>query len=160
MPHDAELRRGSLSRLGRQLFDALRGGSIERCVASQRELDQLVKPAARLQIDRERHAHESFAPARVFPRDWAGASYLGFCAQGAREEGRGGALGLAQPGWVLERILVVASLGATRSAAWLEGRFLYTEQGWKTLSVTRIEQPRRHHSDLDLAPCDVEAGLR
>ena len=160
MPHDAALRRGSLSALGKRLFEALRSGSINPCVATTGELDQLVVPQARLAIERERRAHGSFATSSVFPRDWAGASYAGFCAQGAREEPAQEALGLTQRGWVLERILVVASLGNTRSASWLEGRFVYTEQGWKLLSLSQVEQPRRQHSDLDLAPCDVEAGLR
>jgi hypothetical protein len=160
MPHDANLRRDSLSELGQRLFAALRAGSISQCVAPSSELDQLVVPEARLHVERERRAHGSFATSSVFPRDWAAASYAGFCAQGAREEPARAALGLAQPGWVLERILVVASLGTTRSASWLTGRFVYTEAGWKLLSLSQIEQPRRQHSDLDLAPCDVEAGLR
>jgi hypothetical protein len=63
---------------------------------------------------------------------------------------------------VLQRILVVARTGANgpRSASWLEGDFVYTAQGWRALSFHRIETPRRHHADLELAPCDVEAGLR
>jgi hypothetical protein len=56
--------------------------------------------------------------------------------------------------------LVVARDGQGRSASWVEGRFAYTDQGWKTLSLTRIELPRRQHSDLDLAPCDVEESIR
>jgi len=160
MPPDASLRRDSLSDLGQRLFAALRSGSIGQCVATPFEVDQLLSPEARLHVERERRAHDGFATSSVFPRDWAGASYAGFCAQGAREEPAHAALGLAQRGWVLDRILVVASLGSTRSASWLEGRFVYTEAGWKLLSMRQIEQPRRQHSDLDLAPCDVEAGLR
>jgi hypothetical protein len=160
MPHEAALRRDSLSDLGKRLFEALRAGTIDQCVATPLELDQLIEPQARMHVDRERRAHGSFATSSVFPRDWAAASYAGFCAQGAREEPAHAALGLTQRGWVLERILVVASLGTTRSASWLTGRFVYSEAGWKLLSLSQIEQPRRQHSDLDLAPCDVEAGLR
>ena len=99
-------------------------------------------------------------PLNVFQRAFREARYLGFCAQGAREEAPGQALGLPRPGWVLERILVVASVRGTRSAAWLEGSFVYTERGWRALSVRRVEPPRPRHSNLELAPCDVESGLR
>src|SRR4051794_14617252 len=108
MPPDARERRDSLTELGRRLFEALRTGRLQGCVASASELDQLVEPEARVRIEHERRAHESWAASSVFPRDWASASYAGFCAQGARDERAGGALGLRGQGWVLARILVVA----------------------------------------------------
>lgn len=160
MPNEASQRRSSLSELAERLFAGLQAGSMDRCVASPNELDQLLDPEARMHAERERHAHGGFASSTLFPKDWGGGRFAGFCAQGARNEPAHAALGLRQRGWVLERILVVASLGATRSAAWVSGRFVYTDAGWKLLSVDQIEQPRRQHSDLDLAPCDVEAGLR
>jgi hypothetical protein len=163
MPSDASARRASLTALGKQLFEGLRGGVLRSCFASQSELDALIVPAARFRLERERAASvERVASANVFQRDWALASYVGFCAQGAREESAGNSLGLTRSGWVLDRILVVADLGQgrPRSAAWLEGAFVFTEHGWKALSFRRIEQPRQHHADLELAPCDVESGLR
>jgi hypothetical protein len=160
MPVDPALRRSSLGELSLGLFEALRSGSLEHSVARGHEVDRLVEPQTRLRIERERAGHLDRGLLGSFGRDWAGARFAGFCAQGARDEGAAGGLGLQQPAWVLERLLVVADLGGLRSAAWLEGRFVFTDQGWKTLSLTRIEQPRRRHADLDLAPCDVESGLR
>jgi hypothetical protein len=161
MPHDAALRRDSLSMLGQSLFEGLRAGTLDQSFASMRELDAIVAPEARMRLDRERASSiERAASLALFRNDWRGASYAGFCAQGAREEQAHASLGLTQPGWVLERILVVARTGATSSASWLEGDFVYTAQGWKALNVRRVEAPRRQHADLELAPCDVEAGLR
>jgi hypothetical protein len=152
-----------LSELARVLFEGLRDGQLRSCFASPDELEALVVPEARFRLERDRSASlERAESAASFRRDWALASYAGFCAQGARQERAGGGLGLTRPGWVLDRILVVADLGQgrPRSASWLEGSFVYTEHGWKALSFRRIEPPRLHHADLELAPCDVESGLR
>jgi hypothetical protein len=164
MPVDAALRRASLSQLGAQLFEGLRSGKLDQSFASMRELDEIVVPSARLRLDRDRTSsiERGSSSLDLFRRDWGAASYVGFCAQGAREEAAGTSLGLTQRGWVLDRILVVARTDdhGLRSASWLEGEFVYTQQGWRALSFHRIETPRRHHADLELAPCDVEAGLR
>lgn len=160
MPADPVERRGSLADLSRGLFEGLRAGSLESRVARGGEVDQLVVPEVRFRIERERAGRLDGNLLGTFQRDWANASFGGFCAQGARDEPAARGLGLQQPAWVLDRLLVVAKLDGSRSASWLEGRFIYTAQGWKTLSLTRIEQPRRHHADLELAPCDVETGLR
>ena len=163
MPPDAELRRTSLHELGQRLFDGLRSGSMDPSFANIRELDEIVVPAARLRLERERAswAQQSFVLG-PFRSDWSSASFVGFCAQGAREEPPHAGLGLTHAGWVLDRILVVArpDTSGPRSASWLEGDFVYTGLGWRVLSLRRVEPPRRHHSDLELAPCDVEAGLR
>lgn len=163
MPPDAQARRASLGELGKMLFEGLRDGVLRGCFVNQDELEALVVPEARFRLERARsESVERVDAAQRFQRDWAGASYAGFCAQGAREEAPGNGLGLTRPGWVLDRILVVADLGAgrPRSASWLEGAFVYTGLGWKALSFQRIEAPRLHHADLELAPCDVESGLR
>lgn len=163
MPRDATARRSHLGELGKMLFEGLRGGQLRSCFASQDELDALVVPEARFRLERDRSASvERVDTTASFQRDWAFASYAGFCAQGAREEAARNSLGLTGPAWVLDRILVVADLGQgrPRSASWLEGAFVYTEHGWKALSFRRIEPPRLHHADLELAPCDVESGLR
>jgi hypothetical protein len=163
MPPDAAARRASLAELGKTLFEGLRGGALRSCFASQDELDTLIVPEARFRLERERaESVQRVDAAGAFQRDWALASYAGFCAQGAREETASNSLGLTHAGWVLDRILVAADLGKgrPRSAAWLEGAFVYTGYGWKALSFRRIEPPRQHHADLELAPCDVESGLR
>jgi hypothetical protein len=161
MPHDAGLRRTSLHALGQLLFEGLRSGSLGQSFASTRELDGIVLPDARLRLERERASWQQGAFAPDSFRDWEAASFVGFCAQGAREEAPRASLGLTQTGWVMARILVVARGGPTAvaSASWVEGDFVYTDQGWRVLSLRRVESPRRHHADLELAPCDVEAGL-
>jgi len=163
MPLDSDTRRSSLGELGRTLFEGLRDGTPNNCFASASELEALIVPEVRFRLERERaESLERVSAARVFRRDWAQARFVGFCAQGAREELAQQSLGLVSGGWVLERILVVADLGEgrPRSAAWLEGGFVYTAQGWKALNIRRIEAPRVQHADLELAPCDVESGLR
>jgi hypothetical protein len=163
MPSDAELRRTSLRDLGQRLFDGLRAGSLEPNFANVRELDLILVPDARLQLERERARWQQRSFGLVsFRSDWSSASFVGFCAQGARVEPPHAGLGLTQAGWVLDRILVVArpETAGPPSASWLEGDFVYTGQGWRVLSLRRVEPPRRHHADLELAPCDVEAGLR
>ena len=159
MPNDPGERRTGLRELSVALFEALRGGSLDRAIAPRSEVDQLVAPEMRFRIERERAGRFDPGLLETFRRDWAGATFAGFCAQGARDEAAERGLGLVRPGWVLDRVLVVANVGEGRSASWLEGRFVYTARGWRTLSLTRIEEPRRHHSDLELAPCDVESGL-
>ncbi|HEX6240726.1 MAG TPA: hypothetical protein VFZ61_07530 [Polyangiales bacterium] len=163
MPADAALRRSSLLELGQRLFEGLRDGALEPSFATMRELDVMLLPEARLRLERERAgwSQRRFA-LEPFRNEWSRAGFVGFCAQGARAEPPRAGLGLTHAGWVLDRILVVArpDTAGPRSAAWLEGDFVYTEQGWRVLSLRRLEPPRRHHSDLELAPCDVEAGLR
>ncbi len=161
LPSDQLTRRESIDQLARTLFSAIQAASPERVLVPAAELDVLLPTPARSRIEQERH----HSGARLFampgrPAVWSGASYAGSCAQGAREEPAGGALGLMEAAWLLDRLLVVADLGRGRSASWVEGRFLFTDQGWRALSLSRVEAPRAGHSDLDLAPCDVEQGIR
>jgi hypothetical protein len=161
LPVDQVARRQSLEQLARMLFDAMKAQSPQRALAHQQDLDALLPVSSRALVERERHAQaDRGGRGGAFPGPWSQASYAGFCVQGAREVAPGGALELDKSAWQLDRVLVVAALGQARSAAWVEGRFLFTDQGWRTLSLTRIEPPRAGHSDLELAPCDVEQGIR
>src|SRR5204863_4678852 len=79
-----------------------------------------------------------------------GAHYQALCIQRARPEPAGGLLGLRQPGWVFDRVLVVAEEpGGGRVAAWAEGVFLHTDQGLGAVDLSRLEAPRRDHADLE-----------
>jgi hypothetical protein len=161
MPREASARRESLDALARCLFEGLSRGDLSACLVSREQLDGLVQAEARFRMARAREASlVRGGQVNVAQGVFRGATYAGFCAQGAREEAPGKALGLVEPGWVLERILIVASARGTRSATWLEGSFVYTRQGWRGLDLRRVELPRPRHSDLELAPCDVESGLR
>lgn len=161
LPSDQLTRRESIDQLARALFSAIQAASPERVLAPPGELDLLLPTRTRSRIEQERrHSGAQLLTLPGRPAVWSGASYAGFCAQGAREEPAGGALGLIEAAWLLDRLLVVADLGNGRSASWVEGRFLFTDHGWRALSLSRVEAPRAGHSDLDLAPCDVEQGIR
>ena len=91
----------------------------------------------------------------------AHAHYLGVCLQGAKLMPSGPPLGLRSDGFVFDRALVVASEpDGGRVAAWVEGSFVLTDLGFYAVALQRLEAPRRDHADLDLAPCDLEIGLR
>jgi hypothetical protein len=160
LPADQVVRRESLDLLARTLFQGIRERAPERVLAPVSELDALLPSQSRARIERERSERPAQALIAGGGQAWSRASYAGFCAQGAREEPPGGVLGLSAPAWSLDRLLVVADVGGGRSASWVEGRFLFTDRGWRTLSLSRVEPPRAGHSDLDLAPCDVEQGIR
>jgi hypothetical protein len=163
MPSDASARRESLSVFAEHLFQGLRAGNLGSSFASALELEAIIVPEARYRLERVRASSaENGMSLASFQREWRTATFVGFCAQGAHNEPARGSLGLTQPGWVLDRLLLAARGGPSgpRSASWLEGEFVYTARGWRALSLRRIEAPRRQHSDLELAPCDVEAGLR
>ena len=86
------------------------------------------------------------------------ATFKAACAQGVYDatERR---FGLRQPGWVIERLLIVAedpSVGPV--AAWVEGIFVLTNRGLGAISIARVEAPRPGHSDLELATCDLSVG--
>ena len=86
----------------------------------------------------------------------ASATYAGICLQGARSVGVGDPPGLAQPGWVFDRVLIIGRRSSgQRVAAWLEGVFLYTDVGFGAIDLERVEEPRWEHSDLEIAPCDL-----
>jgi hypothetical protein len=161
LPSDQVVRRESLEQLARVLFTAIRDQAPEQALAPSAELDSLLPLQSRSRIEQERFQRlGGLAHPGTSVSLWSRASYAGFCAQGAREEGPGGPLGLTQNAWLMDRVLVVAELGGSRSASWVEGRFLFTDHGWRALSLIRVEHPRAGHSDLDLAPCDVEQGIR
>lgn len=160
LPSEAIERRESLDALARSLYTALGSGEPDSCLIAPRELDELLTPEGRLRAEawRGKGGFESTRQA------WAEAQrtvhYQGYCAQGAKDEPPGGGVGLVEPGWLVQRVLLVGDDGVRRSAAWVEGVFVLTDQGFRVLGFSRIEAPRAHHADLDLAPCDVEQGIR
>ena len=91
------------------------------------------------------------------------ARYGGVCLQDARVERSGPPFGLRESGWVFDRALVVGVTSegpeGRRVAAWVEGTFVYTTEGFGAISIVRVERPRWEHSDLELAPCDMEVGV-
>jgi hypothetical protein len=155
LPVSLAVQREGLDALARSLFSGLRTRRVPEVLVTRGQLDELLTPQARLHVEWERE-HTYAVEARA----WEAARYSGFCAQGLRREPALGGYGLRAPAWVVGRMLVVAHNGERRSASWIEGRFVYTDQGFKALSLGRMESPRAHHTDLELAPCDVEDGFR
>lgn len=87
------------------------------------------------------------------------STFAGACFQGVREEPIGTAIGLQQPGWMFERVLLVGQEPTGRVAVWLEGEFLWTDAGFLAVTIQSPERPRRGHADLELATCDVDLGV-
>jgi hypothetical protein len=65
-------------------------------------------------------------------------------------------LGLRRSGFVFERgLLIGREAGGGQLAGWVEGVFVLTERGFVALEIERVEPPRRDHSDLELAECEL-----
>jgi hypothetical protein len=158
-PNDASVWRDSLNDLAAALFAALKAGRLQPVLVKRAELDRLLTLDGQMVVAREREEQALSLSLAGTARAWATSTYQGFCAQEAHAERGGSAYGLRSDAWVVQRILVVARRGKGRTAAWVEGRFFYSDRGWLALSVGRIEPPRGHHTDLEVAPCDVERGI-
>ncbi len=160
VPGDAQLKRQTVDELARSLYDAFGHGTPERTLIARNELDDLLTPEGRLRAEWWRDKGDFEFARKPWSEIARGSRYVGFCAQGARDEAPGSGVGLREPAWTFGRLLLVSENGNRRSAAWAEGTFVLTDQGFRVLSYTRIEAPRAHHTDLDFAPCDVEQGIR
>lgn len=159
-PNDTSVWRDSLNDLAARLFAGLKAGRLEPVLVKRRELDRLLTLDGQMVVAREREEQALSLSLAGTARIWSTSTYQGFCAQEAHAERGGSAYGLRDDAWVVPRLLVVARRGKSRTAAWVEGRFFYSDRGWLALSVGRIEPPRSHHTDLEVAPCDVERGIR
>jgi hypothetical protein len=159
-PNDHTAWRMSLNTFAASMFSALRESELDPVLVAFSDLDAVLTPIGRMRVEHERAGHRPNLLQSAAARAWARASYVGFCIQGAHAEPANRSYGLRADAWIVDRMLVVAKRGRSRTAAWVEGTFLYTDQGWRALSVSRIEPPRSHHTDLEVAPCDVEYGIR
>jgi hypothetical protein len=159
IPTDQNERLASLDRLGAELHGALRRGDLGELWADGNDLDLLLTVEARARRSAGRRDSGQALSRGGWATAWAGHPYGGFCAQGARLESAGGALGLREPGWIIDRMLVVSADGHRQSASWVDGLFVYTTRGWLVIELQEAEAPRPGHADLELAPCDVQRGL-
>lgn len=162
VPEDGAAREEAIRQGGERLYGALAAGRPESLLADDVELRSLVDPetASRYAVLRlGTGVRLDVAPEQLAP--FARARFGGVCLQGARLEPKGSRLGLLSDGWVFDRALVMGiEPGGRRLGAWVEGTFVYTPGGFVALSLSRVEVPRWEHSDLELAPCDMEVGLR
>jgi hypothetical protein len=161
-PPDGASRAAAVRAFGKRVYDALADGKPQRVLLGDVALRQVLEPEAATRVSALRAgmgARLDFRP-RAFGllRE---AEFTGVCVQSSREEPAASTIGLREPGWVFERMLVVGEQGGGRRvASWVEGTFVYTNAGFAAIDLRRVEEPRWEHSALELAPCDLKVGLR
>ncbi len=162
VPADGSTRDRAVRDGGRALYAALREGTPEVLLADDVLLRSLVDAEAASRYTALRMG--TGVRLGIHPEELGAlgpAEFGGVCLQGVRLEPGGSRLGLLADGWVFDRALVMGlEPGGRRMAAWLEGTFVYTPEGFVALVLSRVEAPRWEHSDLELAPCDMQVGLR
>lgn len=158
LPDDSGERDRVLATFGQRLYGAVATGHLEEVVASDRARDALLKPEA-AQRTSIALASGKASEAAVAASDrvvWKSARYAGLCIQSGRLELPSGAIGLSKAGFVFERGLLIGREPAGGElAGWVEGVFVLTQEGFVALEIERIEPPRRDHSDLELAECEL-----
>ncbi len=150
----------AIAQVGKRIYDAMVAGDPQRLLIDDAGMRRLVTTEAG-----ERYAALRLGVGtrlgEMSPLAFEGTEYLGVCLQGARLEPAEGELGLREPAWIFERALVAGRMASgRRTAAWVEGVFVRTPEGFIALDLTSAEDPRWEHTDLEIAPCDMEEGIR
>lgn len=161
LPEEARERQIALGQIGRQLYAAVVEGQPERLLIDDQELRSVLdaEAAPRIAAIRARGSAPGLAAAELRAA-YAGTTYQGVCFGRARFEPAGSNLGLLTGGFVFDRALIVALQPDGGSiAGWLEGSFVGTGDRVVALVLTRVEAPRREHSDLATLQCDQADGL-
>jgi len=162
VPTAATEREAAIHALGRTLFAALRDGEPERALLDDLALRAVLDGtgASHANAIRQTTGPELRAGRRALTLALRGTTYVGICLQRSSVEPPGGVLGLRADAWVVERALVVAQHPRAGSlAGWVEGSFVFTSRGFGAIAIDRVEAPRPAHSDLELASCEMSAGL-
>jgi hypothetical protein len=153
LPSSARERDGLLASFGERLYVSLTDGHLERVLADTRAREAILKP------DVSGRPARSVSPSSITPAErslWGSARYAGLCVQSGRTEYTFGTLGLRKNAFVFERgLLIGREPGGGDLAGWIEGVFVLTQRGFVALAIERIEPPRRDHSDLELAECEI-----
>lgn len=161
VPDDDAARHRALAEGGLRFYRALAAGHPRELLFGDLALRRLLEPQMATRMAARRLGLEQ--RLAVEPGEFARfreARYGGICVQGARVAEAGGTLGLREPGWVFDRALLMGERpGGERVASWVEGIFVYTNAGFGAIVLTRVETPRWKHTDLRLAPCDMEVGI-
>src|SRR5262245_5291194 len=147
--------------MGRQIYAALADGEPLRLMLDASELKSILDMdgAMRVVALRARGSAPGFAAAEQRAA-YSGSTYQGVCLDGARLEPAGGPFGLLRPAFVWNRVLVVAKQSdGSATAAWVEGAFMRTGDLVVALVLSRVEAPRRDHTDLTVLHCDESDGL-
>lgn len=162
VPGALSSRQAALHGLGRALFASLEAGMPERVLFDDLALRSLLDSAG---ASRANAIRQTAGPGLRAQRDalalaLRGSSYLGVCLQESSVEGPGGPLGLRENAWIVARVFLVAQDPRQgRLAGWVEGSFVFTSRGFGAIAIDRVEPARPAHSDLELASCEMAAGL-
>jgi hypothetical protein len=163
MPDDAARRDAAVAALGEAMWTALSSDRALELLATDHELAVLLDGRATARIEDRRPGFRARLGEVLhrIPSRLAGASYLGVCAQDAREEAPHGPLGLTARTWIVRRILVAGRIASTsrRIALWIDGPFAFDGERFVALELENVEEPRWEHSDLEIAACDLSEGL-
>ena len=163
LPVDAVDRDGAVRALGEALWAGIARGDMLATLATDEELEALVDGEANTRLRLRRPGLRARLGERMhtIPPQLGGASYVGVCAQDAREHDEASGLGLREPAWVIARVLIAGQVAGSsrRIALWVDGPFVYDGERFVALELTAIESPRWEHSDLELGACDVSDGL-
>lgn len=160
LPEAGDARKQLLAESGRRIYAELRAGTPQRLLLDDLGMSRVLDSAA-ASSNAVLRARGVDAPRPDELRAaFAKTSYGGACFDRARPAVPAGELGLRQPGFVFDRVLIAGiEGGGTRVAAWLEGTFLATDAGVYALLLSRVEAPRRDHADLVIQQCDLADGL-
>jgi hypothetical protein len=163
LPDDAATRDGAVRALGQALWDGIARGDMLATLATDDELEALIDGEANTRLRLRRPGLRARLGERMhtIPPQLTGASYVGICAQDARDHDEASGLGLREPSWVVARVLIAGQVSGSsrRIALWVDGPFVYDGDHFVALELTAIESPRWEHSDLELGSCDVSDGL-
>jgi hypothetical protein len=162
VPDVPAVRDAAVFALGRTMFEAAQSRDVERVLFDDLELRALLDGAGASRATAMRHAAGPGlrAEADALALSIAGARYVGVCLQESAVASSGGALGLRREAWVVGRALLVADHPRVgRVAGWAEGAFVHSSRGFGAVTLDRVEAFRPAHSDLELASCDMAAGL-
>jgi len=161
LPADAGGRQ-ALDAVGRRMFAALQRRDPAKLLFDDDSLRAILVPEAATRASALRLGVSTrLGPVLDSLAQLRGARYSGICVQNARTERSAGAIGLKSDGFVFDRALVIGvETDGGRIASWVEGTFVYTNAGFGAIDLMSVEEPRREHSDLELAPCDMQAGTR
>jgi hypothetical protein len=163
MPDDAVERDRVVMELGQTTWTALVEGTAFDLLADEAMVSRLLDGSAAARLEERRPGFRARLGEVIhrIPEQLAGATYLGICAQDAREEPAGGPLGLTERSWVVRRILIAGRIASTsrRIALWIDGPFVFDGERLVALELENVETPRWEHSDLELATCDLSEGL-
>lgn len=157
---DDRTQRLAIESFGRDAYDAIVAGTSLSLLADQDEVRDLVEDDAADRYDALRLAVGTRV-GEVAPHAFADTVYAGICLQGLRRSPADGPVGLRQEAWVFDRALIVAvQPSGQRVASWLEGVFVQSGDRFVAIDLHRVEDPRWEHSDLEIAHCDVQIGMR